>query len=202
MPIADSAGPTAPCPSATTGSGLVAGALKQQHCWSSPRRSPHRSISRRSCASPCTTGEALGWRPEQPFGSARRARARRRQVALDPAADDIDRIGLLVGGELVPPGDPVPSLKADATARRGGVLGTNTGCPRYGVCLPSLAGSAGATRRASSSAACSRMTSIPRSCTVAASRPRRWNLARKGCRATVCRVKSIDARSGMASIPR
>jgi alcohol dehydrogenase class IV len=31
--VADSAGPTAPCPSATTGSELVAGALKQQRCW-------------------------------------------------------------------------------------------------------------------------------------------------------------------------
>ena len=101
--VADSAGPTAPCPSATTGSELVAGTLKQQRCWSSPRRSPHRSISRRSCASPCTTGEAPGPRPEQPLGSARRAQARRRQVALDPAADDIDRIGLLVGGRARAP---------------------------------------------------------------------------------------------------
>jgi len=38
----------------------------------------------------------------------------------------------------------------------------NTGCPRIGVCLPSLGGSAGASRFATKSAACSSITAMPR----------------------------------------
>jgi len=71
--------------------------------------------------------------------------------------------------------------------------------PRYGVCLPSLRGAAGARRLASSSAACSRTTSMPRSSTAAASRPRRWKRARNGWRARARSVESIDTGSGIDS---
>src|SRR5690349_15540433 len=45
------------------------------------------------------------------------------EIALDPAADDVHGVALLLTRELAALGDPVPALEARPAARRAGVLG-------------------------------------------------------------------------------
>src|SRR5438105_4370063 len=54
---------------------------------------------------------------------ARRASPRCGEVGLDPAADDVDGVGLLGRAELAPLRDVVPALEAAAAAGRARVLG-------------------------------------------------------------------------------
>jgi hypothetical protein len=57
---------------------------------------------------------------------------------------------------------------------------TNTGCPLYGVCLPSLYGNEGNNRVLSSCAACCRTVAIPLASMMALSFSLSRNLARNG----------------------
>ena len=61
------------------------------------------------------------------------------ELALDPAADDVDRVGLLVFVQRVALRDLVPALEARAAARRGGVLGDEDGVAAVRRLAPVLA---------------------------------------------------------------
>src|SRR5687767_12419642 len=106
------------------------------------RRSARASESVRPAEiSACTSPHAAAPDHTAP-GNPRRhaARSGRRALALDPAADHVDGIRLLVRAERPALGDAVPALEARATARRGGMLGDEHRVPPVGRLAAVLGG--------------------------------------------------------------
>ena len=87
-------------------------------------RAQRCATARRLSSSPIGfTASAVGRRRPDATASAWCAPPRRHEVLLDPAADDVDGVRLLVGRELAALRNAVPALQAAAAAGRRRVLG-------------------------------------------------------------------------------
>src|SRR5690349_6517878 len=79
--------------------------------------------------------------------SAWGATVRGGEIQLDPTADDVDGVGLLLARELATLGDPVPALEACPAAGRGRVLGDEHGMATVRRLLAVLGGRRGSEPR-------------------------------------------------------